>query len=550
MSQPRFELGLTCAGAVSAGAYTAGAIGFMFEALNEFYRLKKEGSIDAIPHEIKIKAMSGASAGGMCTALTAVSICDGNIDKFRESWVDMIDLKKLLDPSDLKANSGELKSLLNSSILDKIAAHAINVTKDSTQWAPYVDDYIDLFLTVTNINGVTYEVSMENSRGGYLVKTHADHVHFRLIKPGTSLPEHPQAGIYYLDATNPKCLDNWTFLQLCAKATGAFPIALENRKMKRMTEEYNLRKISCLQKDLNISSIKPRFLTEKEYDFLYVDGGMTNNEPFMLAHDVLAANQVGQKNPREGTLATRAVLMLDPFPEFNKDYEFEAKDQDALKLIGKLVGTLRTQSKFKLDELLTAMDESIYSRFLLAPTRSKFPDGVNMDEVSHVAGGGLDAFGGFIDVSFRQHDFDLGRRNCQQFLRKHLALPEKNPLFDQWTQAQRNTYYVINGDGGFDTDPQTGQKLLPIIPLVSEVVRKKIEEPEWPKTTAENLAAIESFLGERVSLLLDRFMDPLLDKWILRTASSLLGIKRKLSNKAKNMAMNKIRTELKAMGLL
>jgi hypothetical protein len=48
------------------------------------------------------------------------------------------------------------------------------------------------------------------------------------------------------------------------------------------------------------------------YQFVNVDGGVINNEPVELARRALAG--ASGRNPRDPDKATRAVLMVDPFP--------------------------------------------------------------------------------------------------------------------------------------------------------------------------------------------------------------------------------------------
>ena len=47
-----FELGLCLGGTVSAGAYTAGVLDFLIEALDAWTRAKEDKAPDAPPHEI------------------------------------------------------------------------------------------------------------------------------------------------------------------------------------------------------------------------------------------------------------------------------------------------------------------------------------------------------------------------------------------------------------------------------------------------------------------------------------------------------------------
>ena len=124
-----FEIGLVLAGAVSAGAYTAGVMDFLFEALDEWYRLR--AADESLPqHNVVLRVISGASAGGINGAIAAAacrygfpSITLDNADKqgpqnpFFNTWVKGIDISLLLDPSDLKGE-GRVRSLLNSNCLD------------------------------------------------------------------------------------------------------------------------------------------------------------------------------------------------------------------------------------------------------------------------------------------------------------------------------------------------------------------------------------------------------------------------------------------------
>src|SRR5271166_6231296 len=132
-----FHLGINMAGAVSAGAYTAGVLDFMIEALEEWYAARSSGS--PVPmHDISIDVFSGASAGGMCAAIAAVMVqgsfqhiinpADTSVkdttNKFYESWVNKIDIEPLLQDRDL-AGGQPVISLLDSTIIDEIADYAI-----------------------------------------------------------------------------------------------------------------------------------------------------------------------------------------------------------------------------------------------------------------------------------------------------------------------------------------------------------------------------------------------------------------------------------------
>mgnify|MGYP000882124132 FL=1 len=74
---PTFEIALVLAGAVSAGAYTAGVLDYLLETLDlweaEKARLTAAGvPLDqwtVPPHAVRLRVVSGASAGSICAAL-------------------------------------------------------------------------------------------------------------------------------------------------------------------------------------------------------------------------------------------------------------------------------------------------------------------------------------------------------------------------------------------------------------------------------------------------------------------------------------------------
>ena len=69
-----FHLGINMAGAISAGAYTAGVLDFLTEALDEWYAAKATPGALVPHHDVSIDIFTGASAGGMCAAISAVML--------------------------------------------------------------------------------------------------------------------------------------------------------------------------------------------------------------------------------------------------------------------------------------------------------------------------------------------------------------------------------------------------------------------------------------------------------------------------------------------
>ena len=144
-----FEIGLVMAGAVSAGAYTAGVIDFLIQALDEWEKAKDQArkdlaegkATDCPMHEVRIKVMAGASAGGMTAALAAGLVgmkfqsvtslpptghrFEPTNNNLYRSWVNMIDIDPLLDVGDLADPAARPHSLLDSTILTQDADQAL-----------------------------------------------------------------------------------------------------------------------------------------------------------------------------------------------------------------------------------------------------------------------------------------------------------------------------------------------------------------------------------------------------------------------------------------
>jgi predicted acylesterase/phospholipase RssA len=124
-----FRIAINMAGAISAGAYTAGVLDFLVEALDAWYQAKT-GNEFVPAHSVSIDVFSGASAGGMCAAISAILLQDefdhiadtskaGTSNRLYESWVNMIDIRRLLETKDLR-NPGPVVSLLDSTRLSLI----------------------------------------------------------------------------------------------------------------------------------------------------------------------------------------------------------------------------------------------------------------------------------------------------------------------------------------------------------------------------------------------------------------------------------------------
>ena len=72
-----FHIGLALAGAVSAGAYSAGVFDFLIQALSQWQLAKDTGDPGVPGHAVIVSTIAGASAGGVTGALGVVSTAAG-----------------------------------------------------------------------------------------------------------------------------------------------------------------------------------------------------------------------------------------------------------------------------------------------------------------------------------------------------------------------------------------------------------------------------------------------------------------------------------------
>jgi hypothetical protein len=109
--------------------------------------------------------------------------------------------------------------------------------------------------------------------------------------------------------------------------------------------------------------------------------------------------------------------MVSPFPEQTPIAPEGRPASDLVSSFSALLPALITQARFKPSEIVLAADSRHGSRYLIGPSRV-IDDGTadGKEQRYGIASGLLGGFGGFVARSFRDHDFQLGRRNCQRFL--------------------------------------------------------------------------------------------------------------------------------------
>lgn len=479
--QKTFKLCLTMAGAVSAGAYTAGVMDYLLETLELWERAKESNRSRGINHpdydhsipmhNVEIDVLSGSSAGGICSTLGFLALSDkhfkscnkdnraGENNVLYKSWVDMGDspdnttVDKLLNASDLKMYK-EIRSLLNSEVIDDLANDAICIREEKPV-PNYASDKLDVILTTTNLRGINFLVNFDgsdhDSSKGTVITNHGGFFRYKLKnkKFPSGIPEKEDELYYVLDLNDKGHLE---YLKDATLSTAAFPIGLQSREMKISAEYIKRYPLYLFNKAKGIQPLLPEGDT---YSFVSVDGGVINNEPYGIGLKVLK-----EKNPEHFKNDRYGVIMIDPFP--NKDHDMGKTGSDIFGVAGGLFKALRNQVMFNQDGIMEALDLSSRTKFLIEPIRYVEKNGFWGRPVSDLASAAVGGFGGFLSRDFRHHDFHLGRKNCQVFLRHYFAVAQEDVQrrlsIDPSGQAIARFQYAMPAG-----DPN-GKKFFPIIP--------------------------------------------------------------------------------------
>lgn len=464
MSQKSFHIGLCMAGAVSAGAYTAGVMDYLMEALAEWE--KRRGQPGVPTHRVQISVIGGASAGGMTGIITAGAINrpfvpvpvpepeallkEHPANPFYHSWVDLLGedmFRQMLDLSDIR-REGKVTAVLNSDFIDTIAARAIR--SNPSDWVPappYIAEPLKLFTTLTNLEGIRYNIAFRSEllESRHNMTMHSDFACFHLNETAYGqkgwMPLHFKTGL------------NVSLARDAAIATGAFPIGLKSRILNRT-------KAVVMQNSwINYTDTAPDETDQTAYTTQNVDGGLMNNEPFEKVKQLLneEAQQFLGKEQEDYRRFRTAVLMIDPFPgEAPRTFKI---NQELLPTLQYLFYAITQQLRAKPSALIDAMSGEKAGQYLIAPTRpvrSGSAAGTKIDGSKAIACGAMDGFSGFMHKEFRVHDYYLGRYNCEMFLRNHFTIPaehlDAHPVFgegyaladrDRFRSFRKDAYQII-----------------------------------------------------------------------------------------------------------
>ena len=536
-----YEIGLAMAGAISAGAYSAGVVDFLFQALHEWELAKRDDPSKVPNHSVCIRAAAGASAGSITAALAAVAVAGGlrpqKVADLKDSeqpyqcvlpalykaWVTLPDLASPNpNPNDLLANN-DLKdgsspqSILNAAILTALTGEALGLPEPLAGSElppafggaplPYLAERLHIYLTLSNMRGVPYFVGFEGSgeiRGHYMM-CHGDRAHYILEGIGTHRHENTwltgdsarSLKITTAPRAGKPCDESWTVYGHTALASAAFPVGLAARSIDTDVTQYATRKWPRLPE--TAKSYPPRWPAkwkdDHKFTFMSLDGGLIDNEPFEYVRRAIMRD--GEENKTGESCVKGAVVMVDPFPEPPTFSLKDVREASIVDVARTLFPMLKNQARFKPDALATAFDNTNYSRWMIAPSRTVAGTNGEKNERYAIATGVLGGFGGFLDESFRAHDYQLGRRNCQKFLRDIFSVGEGHPFVADWPAGVADRFRK--------RDKATGKDYHPVIPLVGTAALP-VAAPAWPRIDQPRLAEIERRVRLRATYVVPRLI--------------------------------------------
>lgn len=508
-----FEVGLVLGGTVSAGAYTAGALDFLLQALEAWGE-------SSPPHRVMIKMAGGASGGAVCAsilgvlsdrvvphveaeqaALVADAAATGN--PLWDIWVNDFEATKLLSTGDIDANQDadlgtgvtpgpppkgdgtpvqHVPSLLNCQMIDDAAqtlialAQAPGATPRGYFGAPF-----RVVMTLSNVRGIPFTIKGVPAEGAFTGAAYVqrdDFVWFAF--PNGASQSEKREDEFWLSASTGSNVVGYDTLANYAIASGSMPMGLVARTLVRPAEHYLYRPFVRPQEQppgYEITWINPDWTelpdtsASGNYQFTAVDGGCFNNDPVRLVHRALAG-LVGA-NPRSPSNATRALLMIDPLAD--QPAAIPPSGRSLLRVASAVVGLFVNGARYLTADIDLFRDEDVFSRFQMVPARPE-PGRVGQRAL---AGTSFGALAGWCARAYRVHDYLLGRANMQAYLRSEFVLAGDNPLFDGWSLGLRADYAMDEKGArvGIDASTPHGSYFLPILPDKTGVIAAM---PAWP----------------------------------------------------------------------
>lgn len=491
-SSRTFDIGIALAGGSTRGSYSAGAMDFLLQALHEWETERKKDPADRQqtlpPWNIRLKTLAGTSAGGITAAVVAGSLCTPfeplsnsmhvarslpNNNNLYKIWVEQASIENLFSCDDIniseaRKNTNEqitIKSILSSTFQDNQSGNALYAQHTNGERPSWAEE-LEIYFTTSNLRGVPYSIdkfaSADRELHEFRMTRHRDWIGFTTSNSGPK-------GLYSLDLHSSRDIGSWKHMKTAAQATAALPLFFPTRTISIPTELYEHR----------IQGERPDWPENMPNTYHYdaVDGGVFLNEPLQLVRSSMEYGRQEKVICEDASCTRGAMILLHPSPKRDTyKADFEVPDYwNMFSSVQRLFGALMDDANFQEDELKEMTDTENASRFMLTPVR----DGKRAGE-DVLGTDAMNGFGGIIDKEVRLHDYQLGRKNCQDFLQNLFVMPieaaRKNKIFGE----EANAFAVATEDS---------RQVVPIIPLVG-TAKDPCPHPKWPKFNDRKKAQI------------------------------------------------------------
>lgn len=531
-----FEIGLVLGGTVSAGAYTAGALDFLLEALEAWH------GDPSLLHRVVIKTAAGTSGGAVCAAILGL-LSSRPVPHMRQDpaptsdgtnpaptgnplwdlWVNDFRIVRFLELNDLgqdaDAGSGavvspvqHVPSLVNCRVIDESGAKLAQIgTTDSVSLGYFAAPF-RIGITLANLRGIPYQIVDIPTYGNYTGAAFVQHDDFAWFAfPNGASPTVTADSLgkredeFWLGGGAAGAgFVGYDVLVSYATASGAVPVGLAARALARPAEHYNYRPRVRPTTDAPGYRIDwpepdwtglPETQAQGTYSFTSVDGGTFNNDPVSLVHRALAG--VVGVNPRGKSDAHRALLMIDPLADEPKPIGKVGKS--LYSVVQNILGTVVGEARYLTADMELFASDTVFSRFQLVPFRSEGKVGE-----AALAGTSLYAAAGWCCRAFRVHDYLLGRKNMQDYLRRDLVLAGDNPLFDGWQLQHRQDWAMDEHGSRIDVRADTPKSSY-YLPVVPDKTGGPLAEPDWPVDKYDP-ATLTPMLKARLQAVIDRLV--------------------------------------------
>jgi hypothetical protein len=462
------RLAITISGAVSLGSYEAGVLYEIFTAIEQH-----NTKVLVDEERIVVDVLTGASAGGMTAAIGAQMLAGRkpsswkvHDNPFYNPWVKEIDLAGL---ARMRDGEDPMKSLLSSDCIEEIANKFLPHDIDCRHRHPIApeDGAIWLGLALSNLTGVDHDVDALNGTN-FIYTRHQD----RLVRDVTSAKEVDwreirRAGLAcgafplafrvrdlvrrwseYFDGCGPDCYRP-TFTYTDGGVFDNQPLGMARNLVARLDEpgDNDSRYYLFVSPWAKGSSIAENPLRAKDAGFAATtkalvgavftqarfqdwvmaesvnkDLSLLNTRAEQLATLILEDREVADAiAPAAGRLAkefienpsletTHTLTLADERQRLAKECERLGEDErDYAEEIR------RQRGEEAVNGWLDAVLVLEYAAKLRDKAEMVIYD-ITADD-DEIGGEELWAFGGFLDERIRHHDYEVGRRKAQEWIR-------------------------------------------------------------------------------------------------------------------------------------